>query len=235
MFAGLIRFTFEDCYNGLCSPIFLCKIWNDDKVGAGSKAFTVASIACGILCSFLGPLVDFLTIFELKADERCGQTATDDLLPILAAEAANHVQMTRAVAQEQADKPEKKPAPKASERLSQSKFGRRQKTPFALLRNDSLLQLLRSPRFTRDGRLQKALVLASILYWTSMALLFFVLGRGRVEIPEAAWLLYFFMTMFRLLVELWTALHSLFEWIPHVQAPPHQVLGRDRVWSLGPL
>mmetsp|Transcript_25530 Transcript_25530/g.48853 ORF Transcript_25530/g.48853 Transcript_25530/m.48853 type:complete len:309 (-) Transcript_25530:10-936(-) len=72
--AGLVRLCLEDVLNFLVLSRVLVKYWND--FGPGMRAFTIMSLAAGILCSGAGPLKDLWGVRKV-----CMNTPTALLVP----------------------------------------------------------------------------------------------------------------------------------------------------------
>lgn len=68
MVAGFVRFFFEDVCSGGCQLIYLCKLWK--TLTWGARAFTMLSVASGVMTSLMGPLREWCSLREINASLR---------------------------------------------------------------------------------------------------------------------------------------------------------------------
>mmetsp|Transcript_72641 Transcript_72641/g.117122 ORF Transcript_72641/g.117122 Transcript_72641/m.117122 type:complete len:366 (+) Transcript_72641:108-1205(+) len=68
--AASVRFIFEDLVQSACQAIFLIKRWHDPNVSSSSRAFTMVSLAAGILSAMAGPVKEYIAYrnFSMQRD-----------------------------------------------------------------------------------------------------------------------------------------------------------------------
>lgn len=180
--AGLIRFLSEDVYNGICQLIYLCKIWHEEQVTSGSKAFVIASVTTGVLCSLLGPLQEALALRSMGGCCFCfGHSA-----PVYAHDPESQGLVSQASG-----------SPTAGG------------APDTVHKGPGLEELMFRSDCPKGRRLHGALLASAVWYWASMALIYFLVEPScNGGVPQSAWMLYMSMTMGTTLLEVWILIHT---------------------------
>lgn len=205
--AGLVRLLLEDILNLFVQFCILVKFWDD--YGTTMRAFTIMSMAAGIICSGVGPLQDVWGLYTVKAfanekgfqaelkvqQSQPNKVGRVDYRPIAQEESLLRAEQLKEELAEQV------------ERLSSSEveielFPRKNITDF--IADTGELNAIRSHRL---------LIVCAIIYWGGMALipLIFwesIIGGIDASVPVSTVLYFTIICIVTLVPEFWVAIQT---------------------------
>mmetsp|Transcript_79788 Transcript_79788/g.207428 ORF Transcript_79788/g.207428 Transcript_79788/m.207428 type:complete len:486 (-) Transcript_79788:123-1580(-) len=211
--ASMTRVLFEDVYHGGIQAIYLCKVW---KVATFStKAFTLGSIAAGVMASLAGPIVELSALRSI--DQQIGYKRVDldidwavDGENGIAAQKPLQQSLTRSPGFGQSsDEPEQA---KGQTLNSEGKAASGQAASASVVMiHTSVRRLLMDPSLAQGAKIRKYLLLAAMVYWVSMGAILLLPGlKCNEPMPKSVWMLFFFSTLLNLLVEIWSLVQCRF-------------------------
>lgn len=192
LLVGLVRFVFEDLYQGTCQMIYLCKVWLLPQTTWSTKFFVMGSVSAGIFCSVCGPVREVLayraSVRHDAVAEEANKFGFDN--PV----AAQREGYQRIASQPDPEITKAKAAMDTSGQASAlASEARVQASP--PLR--PLRELLVDRGCQYHAFIRAAILTASFAYWTTMAFVYFdvQVGCGQAA-PLSDWLLFFALCLF---------------------------------------
>ncbi|CAK0882604.1 unnamed protein product [Prorocentrum cordatum] len=186
MVAGFVRFFFEDVCSGGCQLIYLCKLWK--TLTWGARAFTILSVAAGVMTSLMGPLREWCSLREINA-------SLGDEQPLESNHPSNDL---------------RQPGQRRSGRRGakvDSKALHKYRPKVAVVFDHSVADIVDGIGSSKNIR--TALVVGAIVFWVTMAALPFLMPVHCGTSPRVKhYAVFFGLTALLMLLETWIIMHS---------------------------